>query len=257
MPFPTRSRTPCARSRRPISPETARLIAKGTPVARANTGIDGGMNKVFAARVPDGNTGLSEGGDGQGLSLLALSPRAGHHPLHVNPPKAPVRQSADGCAGAAEACRQAPAPAPAPAAPPTRVANAAPAAENDGFFSNLARKVGLGGPADATASTTAFETEGDRGQARLARAEECRAQGEPKIEPKAEPKQAVGRPPLKPSVTDTPATKDNHVAGSAPILPPNSFDQPLRGDEVSTHELHDEAKQNAPPQSGGFCFWKP
>src|SRR6187401_87465 len=46
--------------------ETAKLISKGTPVARINTGIDGGMNKVFAARVPDGNTGLSEGGDGQG-----------------------------------------------------------------------------------------------------------------------------------------------------------------------------------------------
>jgi hypothetical protein len=25
-------------------------------------------------------------------------------------------------------------------------------------------------------------------------------------------------------VTDTPAAKDNQVAGSAPILPPNSFD---------------------------------
>src|SRR6202158_2586723 len=30
--------------------ETAKLIAKGTPVARANPGIDGGMNKVFAAK---------------------------------------------------------------------------------------------------------------------------------------------------------------------------------------------------------------
>jgi murein L,D-transpeptidase YafK len=46
---------------------TARLIAKGTPVAQLNTGIDGGMNKIFAARVPEGNTGLSEGGDSQGL----------------------------------------------------------------------------------------------------------------------------------------------------------------------------------------------
>ena len=51
--------------------EIAKLVAKGTPVARINTGIDGGMNKVFAAKLPDGNTGLSEGGDGQGLSLLA------------------------------------------------------------------------------------------------------------------------------------------------------------------------------------------
>ena len=60
--------------------ETARLIARGTPVARINTGIDGGMNRVFAAKLPDGSTGLSEGGDGQGLSLLALSRAPGTIP---------------------------------------------------------------------------------------------------------------------------------------------------------------------------------
>src|SRR4030081_254815 len=51
--------------------ETAKLISRGTPAARTTTGIDGGMNRVFAAKLPDGNTGLSEGSDGQGLSLLA------------------------------------------------------------------------------------------------------------------------------------------------------------------------------------------
>ena len=45
-----------------------------------NTGIDGGMNRVFAARVPNGTTGLSEGGDGQGLSLLALARAPGTIP---------------------------------------------------------------------------------------------------------------------------------------------------------------------------------
>ena len=45
------------------------------------------MNKVFASKLPDGNTGLSEGGDGQGLSLLALSRAPGTIPSHVNPPK--------------------------------------------------------------------------------------------------------------------------------------------------------------------------
>ena len=59
--------------------ETAKLIAKGTPVARTNTGIDGGMNRVFAAKLPDGSTGLSEGGDGQSLSLAVAGPRARHH----------------------------------------------------------------------------------------------------------------------------------------------------------------------------------
>ena len=46
--------------------------------------------------------------------------------------------------------------------------------------------------------------------------------------PKHDTKQAASRPPLKPSVPDTPApapaAKDNQVAGSAPIVPPNSFD---------------------------------
>ena len=36
---------------------------------------------------------------------------------------------------------------------------------------------------------------------------------------------AASRPPLKPSVdTSAPAAKDNQVSGSAPIVPPNSFD---------------------------------
>jgi hypothetical protein len=46
----------------------------------------------------------------------------------------------------------------------------------------------------------------------------------------AETKQAATRPPFKPSVTDstpaaeTPALKDTLVAGSQPIVQPNSFD---------------------------------
>ena len=46
--------------------EMARLVAKGTPMAKLNTGIDGGMNKVFAAALPNGNTGLSDGGQRPG-----------------------------------------------------------------------------------------------------------------------------------------------------------------------------------------------
>src|SRR6266567_3341871 len=53
--------------------ETAKLVAKGTPVARMNTGIDGGMNKVFAAKLPEGSTGLSEEAEGSTLQMLAMS----------------------------------------------------------------------------------------------------------------------------------------------------------------------------------------
>src|SRR4030088_950684 len=124
--------------------ETAKLISRGTPVARTNTGIDGGMNRVFAAKLPDGSTGLSEGGEGQGLSLLALSRAPGTIPSHVNPPRGPVTAPDEPLAAS-----MVPSQAPAPT---TRVASAAPNAQSDGFFSNLARKVGLGGAADTTAS---------------------------------------------------------------------------------------------------------
>jgi hypothetical protein len=198
--------------------ETARLIAKGTPVARINTGIDGGMHRIFAARVPDGNTGLSEPGDGS-LSLMARAP--GTIPSHVNPPKAP---SDNLLMGAPEPPKLAAAPAPTPAAAPTRVANAAPAAENnDGWFSSLARKVGIGGGSDATASTPPAKPKVIEAKQTAARPETSA----PKTAaPKHDVKQAAARPPLKPSVSDTPApaAKDNQVSGSAPIVSSNSFD---------------------------------
>ena len=196
--------------------ETARLIAKGTPVARINTGIDGGMHRVFAARVPEGSTGLSEPGDGS-LSLMARAP--GTIPSHVNPPRAP---SDNLLMGAPEPPKLAAAPAPAPAAAPTRVANAAPAAQDEGgFFSNLARKVGIGGAADATASTPPAKP----------KATETKQPPRPdasKAAPKPDAKHAASRPQLKPSVSDSSAAaapaRDGQVSGSAPIMSTNSFD---------------------------------
>ena len=197
--------------------ETARLIAKGTPVARINTGIDGGMHRIFAARVPDGNTGLSEPGDGS-LSLMARAP--GTIPSHVNPPKAP---SDNLLMGTPEPPKLAAAPAPTPAAAaPTRVANAAPAAENDGWLSSLARKVGIGGAADATASTPAAKPKVIEAKRPEVAAPKAAAAPAPKPDAKHA---AASRPPLKPSVdSSAPAAKDNQVSGSAPIVPPNSFD---------------------------------
>jgi hypothetical protein len=202
--------------------ETAALIAKGTPVARINTGIDGGMNRVFASKLPDGSTGLSEGGDGQSLSLVALSRAPGTIPSHVNPPRGPVTSPEEPLAAS-----MAPAQAPAPA---TRVASAVPNAQSDGFFSNLARKVGLGG-ADTTATAQPVPAK--------PKVIEAKRNQPPRLETPApktstpvasDTKQVVAaRPPLKPSPSDTPAAaapapKDGQVAGSQPILPPNSFD---------------------------------
>ncbi|UPK03845.1 murein L,D-transpeptidase family protein [Bradyrhizobium sp. 170] len=199
--------------------ETARLIAKGTPVARTNTGIDGGMHRVFAARVPEASTGLSEPGDGSSLSLMARAP--GTVPSHVNPPKAP---SDNLLMGAPEPPKLAAAPAPTPAAAPTRVANAAPPAQNDGFFSNLARKVGIGGAADATASTPPSKPKAAEAKQTAPRPE---ASAPKSTTPKHDVKQATARPPLRASVSDAPAApaaKDNQVSGSAPIVSTNSFD---------------------------------
>lgn len=202
--------------------ETARLIAKGTPVAQLNTGIDGGMNKVFAARVPEGNTGLSEGGDSQGLSVLAMSRAPGTIPSTVNPPRAPNTPSSNLLQGAPEE----PKLAAAPAAGPTRVANAAPSAQNDGFFSSLARKVGIGGTADATATTATTTSAPPPAKPKVIEAK--RTEGS--VQKPAAPKVAAAKPALKPSVSDTPAqaaaapAPPAQVAGSAPIVSTNSFD---------------------------------
>jgi hypothetical protein len=195
--------------------ETAKLIAKGTPVARMNTGIDGGMNKVFAAALPNGDTGLSEGGHGQGLSLIPAR-LPGTIPIaHVNPPHAPDDP--------AVAVAAAPAPGPGPRA---QVASAAPA-QSDGFFSSLARKVGLSGgeAADTTAATAPPVLSKPKvTEARRSEPLHPNNASDPKATKQA---QAGPRPPLKPSLSDPaspPAAANAAVAGSQAIVPANSFD---------------------------------
>jgi hypothetical protein len=193
-------------------------------MARINTGIDGGMNKVFASKLPDGSTGLSEGGDGQGLSLVALSRAPGTIPSHVNPPRGPVTSPDEPLAASL-----APAQAPSPA---TRVASAAPNAQSDGFFSNLARKVGLGA-ADNTAASPPPAVPAKPKIIEAKRSDQVAsvpktAAATPKPDTT---KQAAVRPPLKPALADPPAVataaapaKDSLVAGAQPIVSPNSFD---------------------------------
>jgi murein L,D-transpeptidase YafK len=205
--------------------ETNKLISRGAPVARMNTGIDGGMNKVFAAKLPDGNTGLSEGGDGQGLSLLALSRAPGTIPSHVNPPKPKLT---------AEEERVVAAPVSAPA---TRVAAASPtqqpAQESEGWFSSLARKVGLGG-SDTTASAPPPASKPKAESKPAANQPIARATAAAPKQP--EPKQAAAKPAApapKPPVSEAPAqaaaapapgAKEATIAGAQPALPSNSFE---------------------------------
>jgi len=196
--------------------ETAKLISKGTPVARMNTGIDGGMHKVFAAKLPEGSTGLSEGGEGQGLSLIALSRAPGTIPSTVNPPRGPVTSPQEPLVASMT---------PAPTAA-TRVASAsAPNAQSDGFLSTLARKVGLGGSGDTTASAQPIPARPKVIEAK---------RNEPSPHPEAsapkplkpETKQAAAHPPPKPEtpIATAASPKDALVAGSQPIVQANSFE---------------------------------
>jgi murein L,D-transpeptidase YafK len=208
--------------------EFNKLVSRNIPVARMNTGVDGGMHQIFASHVPGASTGLSEGGDGQGLSLVSVSRAPGTIPGTVNPPRAPWQNGEEPAVAAA--------PAQAPAAQNTRVASAAPASQqpqSEGFFSSLGRKIGIGGSAtaDTTASTTAAAP------APAAKPKEAKplpkafkpAEAKPTETRQAESKPA--RPALKPSVTDSPATASaapaaapSQIAGAAPIVQPNSFD---------------------------------
>ncbi len=203
--------------------EFEKLVARGTPVARINTGIDGGMHRVFAAKLPGGNTGLSDGGSG--LALLTLDKAPGTIPQHVNPPHGPVTSPDEPLAASL-----------APAASPQRVASVAPAAQNaqpqnteaEGFFSSFARKIGLGGTADTTATTPPPAAPA---KPKVADARPPRPEASIPKTPKADTKQAATRPPLKPTVTDTAAATpapapaaSSLVAGAQPIVSTNSFD---------------------------------
>jgi len=213
--------------------EVAKLIERGTPVAKLRTGIDGGMHQVFAARVPGGNTGLSEVGD---APISPFTPAPGTIPGTVNPPR---EAAMDDVAAAA--------PAAAPPAP-SRVAASAPSSsapsggtQSSGaqapssFFANLVRKVGLGGSSDTTASTASAAPAKPK-MAEAKRSEPSRLEAwTPKptasskpVEMKPEPAKqvAAARPALKPSLSEAAAfsapppapARDTLVAGAQPIV---------------------------------------
>lgn len=231
--------------------EYNKLVAKGTPIARMNTGIDGGMNKIFAAKIPEGSTGLSEGAEGTTLQMLAMAKAPGTIPGHVNPPKPNLD-------AVATAPQEEPVVAVSAPATSTRVAAAQPAEKSQeksgGFFSNLGRKMGMGAadttatapPPQATASVTpaATSTTPPTAASRLKAAVTRFVPGHDKSKDAAKdtPKPAVAaakpaepakpdtrlaatRPALKPSVGDgAPDSTSGQLAGAAPVVSSNSFD---------------------------------
>lgn len=227
--------------------EYSKLVAKGTPMARMNTGIDGGMNKIFAAKIPEGSTGLSEGAEGTTLQMLAMSKAPGTIPGHVNPPK----PNLDAVAAAPQ---EEPVVAVSAPAASTRVAAAQPAEKSQeksqgGFFSSLGRKMGMGAadttattppPPQATASVTPAATSTTPTAASRLKAAVTRfvpghdkSKDAPKpaatvaakpVEPtKPDTRLAATRPALKPSVSDG-AGEATQIMGAAPVVSSNSFD---------------------------------
>jgi len=171
------------------------------------------MNKVFASKIPDGNTGLSEGPDGPSLSL-ATTRAPGTIPATVNPPHGPVTSPDEPLAASIGSDQ-------------TRVASAAPGASAEGgFFSSIARAVGIGASADTTSAAAAPAAPPAKPPAKTKLAE---AKHRPILRPTvAEPPQpaTAAAAPEQPAATvaATPAPTQGLVAGSQPIMQANSFE---------------------------------
>jgi murein L,D-transpeptidase YafK len=194
--------------------EFDKLVSKGTPMVQLNTGIDGGMHRIFAASVPNGNTGLSDAGPSR--SAFNEKERApGTIPLdHVNPPRGPVTSPDE-----------------------PLVASAGSSGESDGFFSSLARKAGLSSASTETTATTPQPTAVVRAKG----ADTRLAKPVKNDTTKSETRQAAAKPALKPAVSGTHQTaaaapavaapasspaapQSSLVAGAQPIVSANSFD---------------------------------
>lgn len=203
--------------------KTAELISRGTPVAKLNTGIDGGMNVVFASKVPNGQTGLSDTSS-PNFSVASYSAAPGTIPPTVNPPRAPEPQFSESYLGA-----PATAPAPVSPAPTARVASATDGdSSSGGFFSSLAKKVGIGG-SDTTATATpappkvaATKQTAPRPPAVIT-ASKPAAQGVRTAEPK--PAAVPSRTVANAQAQAKPAAQaEQPIAGAQPVVQSNAFD---------------------------------
>ncbi|MBY0382172.1 MAG: hypothetical protein K2W78_09680 [Xanthobacteraceae bacterium] len=117
------------------SSKLAELISRGVPLAKSRAGIDGGMHPVFATKLPDSSSiAIADISD---YTVSANGPAPGTIPAYVNPPKAPESSVFDSVPTAAAN----------DPVDPKLVSSPAPAetgsASSGGFFSNLARKVGM------------------------------------------------------------------------------------------------------------------
>jgi len=218
----------------------AELVNRGVPTARLNTGIDGGMNAVFASKVQNGQTGLSDPGEFSLANFMQLSspPAPGTIPQYVNPPHAPEGQPV--VAAAAPAASPAAAPAAQPAAAPKVAAATDRGGISGGFFSSLSKKPA---PSETTTASTTTASTPAAGTSAAGTA------AKPPVQPAPTTASLALRPPFavsaaKPANTSPapaapaqtaqaqtaqkPATQayatDQTISGAQPALPTNSFD---------------------------------
>jgi murein L,D-transpeptidase YafK len=204
--------------------ETAELITRGTPSVGARKGIDGGMHPLFAAKTPNGSTGLSDTKSMTLASYAAVPPV----PPSVNPPVSPDGPIAAVTAPAAPGGDLVAAPATAPAraepakpqAQPSvvRVASAS-SSNSEGFFSSLARRIGISG-SDNTASTTPAPVK----NATPPKPKPVVAAAKPPASIKSgETKSAETKSAAKPAAGER-KERDTTIAGAQPVVSGNSFD---------------------------------
>jgi murein L,D-transpeptidase YafK len=215
--------------------EYNKLVSRGTPMARMNTGIDGGMNKIFAAKIPEGSTGLSESAEGTTLQMLAMSKAPGTIPGTVNPPKPNLEPVAPAAANQE--------PVVAAPATNTRVASAAPAEKSGGFFSGLARKMGMGA-ADTAAAASAQQATASAPQATAS---------VPAATPPATPPSAASR--LKAAVTrfvpgHHDASKDKSVAAAKPAEPAKPVETKVAATRPAVKQSAADGAGDAPQMAG-------
>jgi murein L,D-transpeptidase YafK len=206
--------------------KTADLIAHGAPLAKMNTGIDGGMHAVFASKLPNGQTGLSEANTNYSSVSYASAP--GTIPPTVNPPRPLDGQFSESDNGGIRMA----------------IASDGDGPSGGNFLSTLAKKVGIASSSDTTATTppssttlaksapppkppTMIASKPATVAAKNVRIAEPKAP-EPKIaERKATPApksadQTRAQPTATTSSTSAPA--EQAMAGAQPVVPSNSFE---------------------------------
>ncbi|MBI3701195.1 MAG: hypothetical protein HY242_12215 [Afipia sp.] len=127
--------------------KTAQLVTRGTPIARARTGIDGGMHPVFASKLPDGDAAIDK--DVTDYTVSANSSAPGTVPGYAT---LPLPKASSDAPATAVASSNSNAPIAGATTPTSRAvlanANASASAsdtapQSGGFFSKLKESMGF------------------------------------------------------------------------------------------------------------------